>query len=174
MRLIASADESWGIGLDGDLLLSTRADMAHLRELTMGHVLLMGGRTFRSLPNGALPGRVNVVLTRTKLYATPGEGCIGRLRIAHSPEEALAILAEHPSKEHFLFGGGEIYRLFLQYCTRADITRYAPRPGDSSRRADTFMPRLDLPDGWALTGKSPMMEEDGLQFCFESWEYNKS
>ncbi|MDR1408811.1 MAG: dihydrofolate reductase [Oscillospiraceae bacterium] len=160
MRLIASVDESWALGQGGGLLYHTQADVRHLRELTMGHVLLMGGKTFRSLPNGALPGRVNIVLSRGEYHAvaTPAH-------VAHTVDEALSALEQYPDKEHFIFGGGEIYRLLLPYCNHADITRYA-----HTRRADTFLPRLDGLPNWAKMSQSLWHEEDSLRFCFEVWE----
>ncbi|MDR0884146.1 MAG: dihydrofolate reductase [Oscillospiraceae bacterium] len=158
MRLIAAADEAWGIGQGGALLYHTRADMARVKALTMGHVLLMGGKTFRSLP-GLLLGRVHVVLTRT-----PGQDS-DRLRYCTTPEGARALLSEYPAQEHFLFGGGEIYRLFLADCTRADITRYA-----GTRPADTYLPRLDTLPDWRQITRSPWQIEGGLRFCFETWK----
>jgi len=163
MRLIASADLNWGIGMDGKLLYRTSADMLRLRKMTMGQVLLMGGRTFRGLPNGALPGRVNVVLSRDSGLRNEKAG----ICVAGNPDEALLILAQYPDKEHLLFGGGEIYRIFLPYCTRADITRYA-----HTRQADTFLPRLDETPGWVLAAKSPAQEENGLWFWYETWAFS--
>jgi dihydrofolate reductase len=160
LRLLAAVDINGGLGLGGELLFKTRADMEQLRRLTMGQILLMGGKTFRSLPNGALPGRINIVLSRK---TSPQEGAFSPAQhIIRDPNELWDILALYPGKDCFVFGGAEIYRLFLPYCTRADITQYL-----CSRPADCFLPPLT---GWKKTAQSPLIQEGGLDFYFQRWE----
>ncbi|MCL2023694.1 MAG: dihydrofolate reductase [Oscillospiraceae bacterium] len=157
MVLIASADKNWGIGYRGKLLCVTRADMVNLRKITMGGVLLMGGRTFRSLPNGVLEGRVNVILSRTQKAGDDGGIFVD------TPEKALETIAQYSGKTCFLFGGAEVYRLFLPHCTKAFITRY-----NRTFTADAFLPLLDK-HGWEISERSPTQEEAGIEFWFEVW-----
>ncbi|ETK09795.1 hypothetical protein T231_08210 [Tannerella sp. oral taxon BU063 isolate Cell 6/7/9] len=100
ITLIAALDEHNAIGLGNTMPWHLPADMKHFRSLTMGHTVLMGRRTFDSLPKGALPDRLNVVLT-----AQPDLRCPGCLMV-HSMDEALEVC--HTAGEAFIIGGARI------------------------------------------------------------------
>lgn len=123
------------IGKDGDLLWHLSADMKHFKSITMGHSIVMGRRTFESLPKGALPGRQNIVITRNPDFSAPG------VTIAHSVEEALE-KAEMPG-EVMIIGGAQIYRAALPMVQTIHLTRVEASFPD----ADTFFPEL-RPDEW--------------------------
>ena len=78
MNLIVAIDRKGAIGKGGDLLFHISADLRRFKALTMGNTIVMGRRTFESLPKGALPGRQNIVVTRQPDYAAPG------VDVAHS------------------------------------------------------------------------------------------
>lgn len=116
------------IGKDNKLPWRLPADLAYVKQLTMGHTLLMGRKTYESIGK-PLPGRNNVIMTRDANYRP--EGCM----VVHTVEEALAAYGD---EELFVFGGAEIYRLFMPYADKLYITRIA-----QSFAADTYFPELD-------------------------------
>lgn len=88
-------------------------DRRHFRELTWGHPVVMGRKTFETL-DGPLPGRQNIILTRDRNYRA--EGC----RVVHDWQEVLAVAAD--ADELFICGGGEVYREFLPLAERIYLT----------------------------------------------------
>lgn len=110
--LILARADNGVIGRDGDLPWRLPADLKHFKALTAGHPMLMGRKTFDSLP-GLLPGRRHIVLTRDRDWA--GEGA----EIAHDVDAAIA-LANAPVL--MVIGGAEIYRLFLDRADRIELT----------------------------------------------------
>ncbi|KGN92044.1 dihydrofolate reductase [Porphyromonas canoris] len=124
------------IGQQGDMPWgrSLRADLAFFKQTTLGHPIIMGRKTFESLPNGALPGRRNIILTRSKDYTAPS------CEIVHSIEEAISVCKDE--KELFFIGGADIFKQAFPltdtlYITEVDAT---------FDQADTFMPPLS--DEW--------------------------
>ena len=152
MQAILSADQNWGIGNDGGLLVRVSEDMKFFRETTRGHAVVMGRKTFESLP-GALPGRRNIVLSR-------GGFCAPGAEVAADLPELFALLGEQ-KEEAFVIGGGEIYRLLLPYTDRIFVTRW-----DKIFDADTFFPNLDASEEFFLAEQSPRQQSDGLGFTF--------
>lgn len=152
MQAILSADQNWGIGKDGGLLVRVREDMKFFRETTRGHAVVMGRKTFESLP-GALPGRRNIVLSR-------GDFCAPEAEVAADVPALFALLGEQ-KEDAFVIGGGEIYRLLLPYTNRIFVTKW-----DAAFDADTFFPNLDESEEFFLAEQSPRQQSDGLGFCF--------
>src|SRR5690554_8215282 len=76
IAIIVIVDENYGIGKDGDLLCHLPNDLKHFKKLTTGHIIIMGRKTYESLPNGALPNRINIVITSDNADNYPG--CIVR------------------------------------------------------------------------------------------------
>jgi dihydrofolate reductase len=145
--LIAAVDRAWGIGKKGELLWRLPADLARFRAVTMGSTLLMGRKTFQSLP-GLLPGRAHAVLSRDAAFHPAG------VSVYRSAQAALACPAG------FVIGGGEIYSALLPHCNRALITKIdALEP-----LADAFCPNLDLLPAWVCTTAGPWHTEQGLRF----------
>lgn len=87
IHIIAAIDQHRGIGYNGDMLYHIREDLRRFKSLTMGHTLVMGRKTFDSLPGGALPGRRNIVITHNEAWTAPGA------ERASSLAEALAMAA---------------------------------------------------------------------------------
>ena len=100
------------IGRDGKLPWHISADLKRFKRLTMGSVMIMGRRTFDSLP-GLLPGRRHIVLTRDPDWRAPGVDMVG------SVEEALRCAGPEPVT---VIGGAEIFQLFLPVATRIELT----------------------------------------------------
>ncbi len=157
---IVAVCDDWGIGYEGDMIVSNRADMRRFVELTSGHTVIMGRKTLESLPGGRpLKNRRNIVLTRDEAFAREG------VEVVHSPEEALA--AVEGEDEAWVIGGAEVYGQFLPYCSRVAVTKNHCR-----RLADTFFPNLDELDEWRIADTSeaftiaPEEEDHGIAFEF--------
>lgn len=121
--LILARADSGVIGRDGDLPWRLPADLKRFKALTLGHPMVMGRKTFDSLP-GLLPGRRHIVLTRDRAWTGAGAD------VAHDVDGALA-LADAPTV--MVIGGAEIYRLFLPLAHRIELTEvHIEAEGDAS------------------------------------------
>jgi dihydrofolate reductase len=119
------------IGVDGKLPWRIPADLRHFKQVTKGRPMIMGRKTFDSLP-GLLDGRRHIVLTRDTNWAEDGA------EVAHSPEAALK-MANGPHV--CIIGGAEIYRLFLPLADRIELTEVAASP-DGDTMLDAFDPKV--------------------------------
>lgn len=137
ITIIAAVGRDLAIGRGGDLAYHISADLRRFKALTMGHPVVMGRKTFESFPNGALPGRRNIVITRNTSYAAPG------IETAPSLEAALDLAGD---TDVFVIGGGEIYRQAMPLATRLELTLVDAEMPD----ADTWFPPYD--GNWAVTG----------------------
>lgn len=122
------------IGKDNTLPWRLPADLKRFKQLTMGHTLVMGRKTYESIGR-PLPGRTMVVLTRQKDYAPEG------VRVAHSLEQALELAR---GGEVFIAGGADLYQQTLERLGRLYLTRI-----ERDYAGDTFFPEVDL-SGWRL------------------------
>jgi dihydrofolate reductase len=110
--IVAIADD-FAIGLNNDLLCHLSGDLKRFKTITTGHQIIMGKRTYESLPKRPLPNRTNVVISDDK--NDQFEGCV----MVYSIDEAL----EHCGKnESFIIGGGSIYRQFLPFANKLYLT----------------------------------------------------
>jgi dihydrofolate reductase len=135
ISIIVAIAENNAIGKDNKLLWHLSGDLKRFRKLTTGHRLVMGKKTFLSLPNGPLPERINTVITDI-----PGErfdGC----EMAYSIDEAIALCRD--STENFVIGGGMIYRQFFPLAQKLYLTRV-----HQHFDADTFFPAFN-PEEWS-------------------------
>lgn len=131
LHIICALTENSAIGNKGGLLYHLPADLKHFKQLTTGHTVLMGRKTFESLPKGALPNRRNVVITRQNGYAAPG------IEVFHSFEDALQACADD---EHvFVIGGESVYEAALPQAHCLHLTQVHAVPDE----ADTFFPAWD-------------------------------
>lgn len=112
ITLVVARASNGVIGKDGGLPWHISADLKRFKTLTMGSVLVMGRRTFNSLP-GLLPGRRHIVLTRNPDWRADGA------EVAHSVDEALAIAGSEPVS---VIGGADIFRMFLPFADRIELT----------------------------------------------------
>lgn len=127
--------ENGAIGKNGDLLCHLPADLKHFKNITMGHTIIMGRRTWESLPKGALPGRKNVVITRNAHFEAPGA------EVYQSLEEALQATAA--DGQRFIIGGGMLYKEAFHLTNTLHLTRMHASFPD----ADTFFPEFSM-DEW--------------------------
>ena len=151
------------IGYQNRLLYHIKSDLTRFRELTTGHAIIMGRKTYESLPNGALPHRRNIVVSRSMKEM---EGC----EVYPNLEAALKA-AEGKTEETFIIGGESIYRQSLPaarklYLTVVDDTEINNNAAanDAPQQADAFFPEIN-PKEWKLIEKE-MRNENGLSFSF--------
>ena len=131
ISIIVAVSEDWGIGKDNELLWHISEDLKRFKRLTMGNTVIMGKRTWESLPRKPLPGRKNIVLTDN-----PKES-IADAVTAYSLEDALAKCEKN--EEIFIIGGGSIYRQFMLTADRLYITHVHKKAP-----ADIYFPEIDL------------------------------
>ena len=132
ISLIAAMGRNRVIGADNALPWDLPADMKRFRQLTMGKPIIMGRKTFESIGK-ALPGRVNIVMTRDADLRA--EGCV----VVHSPEEALRAAGDVP--EAVVIGGGSIFGQFLPMAQRMYLTMI-----DKDFQGEAVFPEFDADD----------------------------
>ena len=161
MNLIVAVDSNWAIGKENKLLVSIPQDMKFFRETTKGKVVAMGRKTLESFPGGQpLKNRVNVVLTTDKNYK------VKDTVIVHTIEEMVDELKKYDSEDIFVIGGESIYRQFLPYCSRAEITWI-----DFAYSADAHFPNLEESGEWEMTEESD--EQTYFDLCYTYRVYEK-
>lgn len=162
ISIIVAVTANNAIGAGGDLLFHISDDLRRFKQLTMGHPVVMGRKTFESLPKGPLPGRLNVVVSRT--MEAPADGSYA---VAPSIEKALEIAAAAPGgDEVFVIGGGEIYRQALPVASRLCLTCIDSTVDD----ADTFFPEIDSAEWETVESSESFATADGTQFRFVTME----
>ena len=140
------------IGYQNRLLYHIKSDLTRFRELTTGHAIIMGRKTYESLPNGALPHRRNIIVSSSMKEM---EGC----EVYPNLEAALKA-AEGKTEETFIIGGESIYRQSLPAAHKLYLTVVDATP----QQADAFFPEIN-PEEWKLIEKE-MRNENGLSFSF--------
>ena len=160
MNLIVAADENWGIGKNGDLLVHLSGDLKYFKEKTIGKVVVMGRSTLESLPGGKpLPGRTNIVLTGNPDFEK--EGCI----VVHNLEELFSQCSKYSDESVMVIGGEQVYHQLIKYCDVLYITRIF---GDFN--ADKHIMNVDKMKRFNLTWESPVQEENGIEYQFLKYE----
>lgn len=129
LSIIAAIGKNNELGRNNDLIWHFKEDMRFFKETTMGHSVIMGRKTFESLPK-ALPGRRNIVITANRDYTAEGAD------VVYSLEEAVALAGEG---EAFIIGGGSIYTAALPQCDKLYLTEIEAEYPE----ADTFFPSFD-------------------------------
>jgi dihydrofolate reductase len=154
VSLVAAVTRGGVIGRDGGIPWRIPEDMARFRELTMGHAVVMGRRTWESLPDGfrPLPGRDNVVVTRNPDWSAQGADRAGSI------EAALELVASAPRV--FVIGGGEIYAAALPYTDELLLTEI-----DADIEGDTTFPAWSR-DEFDEVERREGVTEGGTTFAF--------
>lgn len=131
ISIIVAIAKNYAIGKDNKLLWHISADMKRFKKITEGHQVIMGKRTYESLPVHPLPNRKNIVISDNLMDSF--EGCT----TVHSFEDAVELCND--KEESFIIGGGSVYRQFLPLCNKLYLTMI-----HMDFDADTFFPSLDL------------------------------
>ena len=158
VTIIVAASENNIIGNDNKLIWHLSNDLKRFKELTKGHHVIMGRKTFESMPR-ALPNRTNVIITRKKDYIA--ENAI----VTNSLEGALSIASDDP--QPFIIGGGEIYKIAMDISDRIELTRV-----HHHFEGDTSFPNIDK-SKWIETKKITNEKDDKHNYDFTFITYNK-
>lgn len=159
LSIIVAMAENRAIGRNGDLIWHNSRDLKQFKKITTGHTVIMGYKTYLSLPNQkALPNRRNVILT-SRLENAP-EG----FEIAGSIKNALEMVKDE--EEVFVMGGGMVYEQFLPLADRLYLTRIG-----KSFEADTYFPYVNF-DEWELVDLEVIDDDPNVDYSyrFEVWE----
>ena len=157
--IIVAIGERGAIGRKGDLIWHIPEDLKHFKSLTIGHPIIMGRKTWDSLPRKPLPGRRNIIVTRSKDFAAEGA------EIAHSPEEALQMTQnENP----FIIGGGEIYRKMMPLASSLHLTQIKADAPD----ADTFL-EINPNDWEVVETEGPYFTPEGIEYSYVTLKRHK-
>ncbi|MGB3774082.1 MAG: dihydrofolate reductase [Leeuwenhoekiella sp.] len=157
--LIAAASANNALGKNGDLLWHLPDDFKRFKRLTMSHPIIMGRKTFESLP-GLLPKRKHIVITRNEDYNPEGAD------VAHSLEQAIA-LAQNDT-QIYVIGGGEIYKMALTIANKIELTRVHATFKD----ADAYFPEIDEKE-WEIIESKSHSKDDRHAYAFDYLTYVK-
>lgn len=157
--LIAALDRNRAIGRDNAMPWHLPDDLKRFKALTLGKPVLMGRKTAESLGR-ALPGRRNLVLTRSGLAPFAGMEPVASL------DEALAIAQADEAAELCIIGGGELYALALPFATRMHLTHV----DTASEGGDAFFPGFDA-DDWRVVAREAHPMDAKHAFAFEFVDY---
>jgi len=160
LSIVAVIGENNEIGKDNNLLCRLPADLKYFKELTTGHTVVMGRKTFESLPKGALPNRKNIVLTRNKDLSF--DNCLIYSSFSN------VINKEQDSDEVFVIGGGEIYRQALPLANKLYLTRIHAK----FENADTFFPDIDYSE-WEEVSREEHKADEKNPYNFSFLVYER-
>jgi len=159
LTIIAAAAENNTLGKDNDLIWHLPEDFKRFKRLTSGHSIIMGRKTFESLP-GILPKRKHIVISRKENYKAKGAV------VTSSLEEAIK-LAYEEDENPFIIGGGEIYGQAIKLVDFIELTRI-----HTEVEGDTFFPEINLKE-WGLIEKSFYPKDEKHQFDFTFLTYQR-
>jgi dihydrofolate reductase len=161
ISIIVAVSEDWGIGKDNELLWHISEDLKRFKRLTLGNTVIMGKRTWESLPRKPLPGRRNIVLTDDRTET------IENAVTAYSIEDSLSKCEK--GEEIFIMGGGSIYRQFMPFTDRLYITHVHKKAP-----ADIYFPEIDLKI-WKITEKEVFKtdDEESIPYTYTIYEKKK-
>ncbi len=160
INLIVAIAENNAIGKAGDLLCHLPNDLKHFKQITTGCTVIMGERTFFSLPRHPLPNRRNIVLSDNNSFS------FENTEVAHSIEEVEALI--QPNEQAFIIGGGMVYRQFITRVDKLYITHIHHTWDD----ADTFFPVID-PDVWKCISEENYPADEHNPYPYSFAEYIK-
>ena len=157
---IVAVDNNWGIGYNGDLLEKIPEDMKYFKELTTNNVVVMGRKTWDSLPKNPLPDRTNIIISNK------GNLLLENGAIRLSLDDLLLGITDFED-DVFVIGGGQIYKELLPYCEKVYLTRIHK----SLDNVDTYFPNLDKLDDWCF--KCSHGVKTYKDFTYEFMEYDR-
>ena len=146
-----------GIGDGGTQPVVLKADRRHFRSLPDGSAVIVGRKTLADFPGGKpLANRFNIVVSRQGINV---DGAL----VVHSTGEALD--AAEDFEQCFVIGGASVYMQFFNYLERVYVTKI-----DTEPQSDSFFPNLDRNPEWECVSQEPWEEEDGIRYCFCTYE----
>jgi len=160
MKAIVAVNEDWGIGCSGKQSIVLPEDRRFFRETTTGGTIIAGRKTFEDFP-GVLPNRKNIILTRDVGFKVDGAV------VVHSFDDVLAEISADDPERVFVVGGGNIYDLFLPFCTAVYLTKIHVSPP-----SDTYFPNLDMMPDWVLESKSETKKSEEFEYTICIYKNN--
>ena len=161
ISIIVAIAQNGAIGYKGDLIYHLSADLRRFKELTTGHTVIMGRRTFESLPKGALPNRRNIVLTKQKGVSYPGA------EVYTSIDEALSRCSR--DEKVYIIGGAQVYAQALSMADELEITLVHDTPA----QADTFFPEFGNDSSWHLINREDHEPDEKNPFLYSFLTYRR-
>ena len=158
VTIIVAAAENNVIGNENKLIWHLSDDLKRFKNLTKGHHVIMGRKTFESMPK-ALPNRTNVIITRRKDYIA--ENAI----VVNSMEEALKVSSDDP--QPFIIGGGEIYKMSINISDKIELTRV-----HHNFDGDTYFPEIDSKI-WCEINRTEKKKDDKHKYDYTFITYEK-
>lgn len=161
ISIIAAATKELVIGKDNDLPWNLPSDLKSFKQITEGHIVIMGRKCWESIPAKyrPLPNRSNVVVTRDVNYVAEGASVINDLKTL------LTVLKlGNNTEEVFVIGGSEIYKEAFKYADKMYLTQIM-----TDIKGDTYLEGLDFTE-WVLTETSPLMIENDVEFRFTTFD----
>jgi len=156
LTIIAAVSENNVIGFENKVPWRIKEDMERFKQLTLNHPVIMGRKTFESIPEKfrPLPYRKNIVLSKTL-------DTINGVSIAKSIGHSLDLTEEQPS---YIIGGGEIYKIFLPFTNKMELTKV-----HANYKGDAFFPNIEWNE-WDLINEEKKTNPDGLNFSFLTYQ----
>lgn len=148
------------IGKDNELLFHVPDDLKRFKELSMGHPIILGRKTFESIVSmigKPLPGRTNIIVTRDESYRHEG------IKVAHSLEKAFELAAHEYPREIHIGGGAEMYKQALPYVDKLFLTLF-----ESEMEGDSSFP--EYADDFEEVARHGIREHEGLKYEWVDFE----
>lgn len=159
---IVAVDNNWGIGFNNDLLEHIPEDLKYFKQLTSENTIVMGRKTWDSLPRKPLPNRHNLVITKDpSIYELTNEVSFYTLR------QIEVLMLKNKNVNYFVIGGGQIYEKLLPLCDRVYVTKIFK----DHDQVDTYFSNLDESDEWAPAMQSALHTYKDLTYQF--WQYDR-
>lgn len=159
ISIFVAVAENMAIGKNNDLLWHIPDDLKRFKKITTGHTVIMGKRTYESLPRRPLPNRRNIVITDV-----PGEQ-MGGCTMAYSIDEAIDKC--DPAEESFIIGGASIYRQFLPLANRLYLTKI-----HKNFDGDVFFPVIDW-SHWKLVSRENFQPDENIDLAYSYEVYDR-
>jgi dihydrofolate reductase len=153
LSIIVATDMHRAIGMNQQLLCRLPRDMKYFKEITVGHTVIMGRKTFESLPKGALPDRKNIILTRR--FQPSDFPVSGASELHVHPDLQRALAACENEEEVFVIGGADVYRQAMAIAGKIYLTMIHHTFAD----ADAFFPPVDEAE-WTETARQDFPRDD--------------
>ena len=160
VSIIVATGRNNEIGKNGDLLCHLPADLKHFKEITSGHTVIMGRKTFQSLPKGPLPNRRNIVISRNVHLKVEGAEVYSSLDYAF-----IKLIDED---EVFIIGGAQIYEQALPIADKIYLTKI----NASFPEADVFFPQIDF-SVWREADRETFLADEKNPYSFSFIEYER-
>ena len=159
---IVAVDNNWGIGFNGDLLERIPEDLRYFKEITENNWIVMGRKTWDSLPKKPLPNRPHLVITNNPISYEDIDAVIfakiGQAKLIMNTQKGI---------DFFVIGGGQIYEKLLPMCDRVYVTKIFK----DHDQVDTYFPNLDESEEWAPAACTDIRQHKDLTYQF--WQYDR-